>query len=372
MLVKSSADTPPTARSAAVHQRLVAALSARHPLLAGEGFEHHLFRVGDTVLKVYRWFRAAGLSLEAELELREEQRVLHQVYAPRLAASVVALDVRGDPCPPRSAQACCYALSMRLAEEIPADVWRHLEASAWSRRAGAALADCHRCAPRVVVASPDPAGVLEQLLVDAARLHDGERRRFPVARPLGDLVRARAGRLARRARAAARRQVVASHGDMNTGNLVVCAGDVQFIDPGLAMPAGVGLDVPVPFDAGWDVALLGQSIALFGGRQAARWFVGAYAAAAGIGRNLLGEDLLYWRALALVLTLGATMRYSAEILDPGRPFAPRQRPGFRLETYVRWLVSSLQAVLEASDTDATANWTGWPADPPTGARYMEE
>lgn len=372
MLVKSSAEAPPAARSAAVHQRLVAALSERHPLLAGEGFEHHLFRVGDRVLKVYRWFRAADLALEAERELREAQRALHDVYAPRLAASVVALDVRGDSCPPGSARASCYALSMRLAGEIPADVWRHLEASAWSRRAGAALADCHRRAPRVAVASPDPAGALERLLVDAARIHDGERRRFPVERPLGDLVRARAGRLARRARAAARRQAVACHGDMNTGNLVVWAGDVQFIDPGLAMPAGVGLEVAIPFDAGWDVALLGQSIALFGGRQAARWFVGAYAGAAGVGRNLLGEDLLYWRALALVLTLGATMRYSAEILDPGRPFAPRRRPGFRLETYVRWLVSSLETVLEASDSDATANWTGWPADPPTGARYTEE
>lgn len=368
MLAKSSADIP-SARSAADHERLVAALSARYPLLAADGFEHHLFRTGGEVLKVYRWFRSQALPLEAELALREAQRALHEVYAPRLSARVVSLDARGEECAAGSPRAACHALAMRLAGEIPVDAWvQRGSAADWSRRAGGTLAGCHRRAPRVPVDGGDPAGALERLLVDAARIYDAERRRCPVERPLADLVRARAGRLARETRAAAGRQVLASHGDLNTGNLVVAAGEVQFIDAGLAMPAGVGLEVDVPFDAGWDLALLGQSIALFGGRPAARRFVRAYAFAAGADRGVLGGDLLYWRALALVLTLAATMRYAAEIRDPARPFAPRRRPGFRLETYVRWLVASLSMVLRASHADAAANWSGWPAGP----RHMED
>jgi hypothetical protein len=370
MLATSSADITTPARSAAEHDRLVAALAARHPVLAAEGFEHHLFRTGDSVLKVYRWFRSRGLSLEGELALRDQQRALHEIYAPLLEARVVALDREGAPC--AGERASCHALSMRLADQLPAEAWeRRTEAAGWSRRAGIALAACHRRAESVSLGSSDAAGALEKLLVDAARVHDRERRRFPVGRPLTDLVRARAGHLARRTRAAAGRQVPLCHGDLNIGNLVVSAGEVQFIDAGLAMPAGVGLEVAIPFDAGWDVALLGQSIALFGGQPAAHRFARSYAEAAGVAPVALGDDLLYWRALALLLTLAATMRYSAEILDPGRPFPPRRRPGFRLETYVGWLVSSLSIVLAASHADAAANWTGWPVTQPTAARHTE-
>jgi hypothetical protein len=151
--------------------------------------------------------------------------------------------------------------------------------------------------------------------------------------------------------------VVTCHGDLNTGNLVVCEGEVQFIDAGLAMPDGVGLAVEVPFDGGWDLALLAQSVALFGGGAAARDLVAAYAGEAGVTAAALAGDLRYWRALALLLTLAATMRYSAEIQDPARPFALRRLPGFRLETYVRWLVASLSMVLAASRGDAAADWT---------------
>jgi hypothetical protein len=178
MLAKSSADPTPAIRSAAAHERLIAALSARHPPLAAEGFEHHLFRTGDSVLKVYRWFRSGALSLDAELVLRDEQRSLHEVYAPRLETRVVALDAGGERCARGSARACCYALTMRLADELPAEVWRERNSAVlWSERAGAALAACHRRAPRVAFACSDRAAALEELLVDAAHLYDVERRR---------------------------------------------------------------------------------------------------------------------------------------------------------------------------------------------------
>jgi hypothetical protein len=319
-------------RSERDYLRMIAGLRDAWGPLPDEGVESHLFVDRGSVLKVYRWFLFRTLSAARERSVRRRQQALLELYAPALHGRVVAITRDGRLVAPAAPQAFAYGLRMRQGAPFLRCVWDGAgdrERRAWLGKIGAAVAACHRRAPRI------PSGLYHRPSVPLEWLRylwamiQRHRRRLAVGGPDWPTIVHRATAMPGLRYATETGRVPMVHGDLNLENIVVYEGELQLIDPGYALPFGVGLPMAAgtAFDTPWDLTALLASCAWHGGPRHQRALLEGYRQASGEDWTGLTRRVPFWNVLFGLMVTAVCLRRWRELRDPTSAFARRLREG---------------------------------------------
>ncbi len=268
-----------------------------------QGFESHLFEQRGWVLKIYRWFLLKKLSIAEEKLVWESQQRLLDLYAPDLASHLIAFTEDGRWSTDLLAEGTfCYGLRMRKATSFLERHWKKdldQQKIDWARKIGISLASYHEQAPKVPSPFYNCPATLLEWLAELCEIMERYRKSHPIIPPMGEAILRQAALLPALETNISNSYIPSIHGDLNLANIVLYGERIQFIDPGNALPLGIGMRQPtqMALDIGWDLAALATSFTWHGNKRHAEVFLQVYADTVGISKSTLALKMQYWQIL---------------------------------------------------------------------------
>ena len=311
------------ARNESRYRRFISSLRDTYLSLPTQGFESHLFVHSGWVFKVYRWFLFRELSLAEEEKAWERQQSLLEIYAPALEGHVIALMENGHLSTDLSiGDVFCYGLRIRKGLSFLDTHWKDASVEqrvVWAKKIGKSIAAYHQGARKVPARFYAHPEILQGWLIELGKLLERHRIERPIIPPIPNAILLGTGSWS----ISDERYIPIAHGDLNLANIVLYQGQIQFIDPGNALPWGVGMYNPagMTLGVGWDLTAMGTSFAWHGDEYYAQVFLENYADAVGLTRDALAHKMRYWQILFYLMIVTICLKEWETYSAPQNPFA---------------------------------------------------
>ncbi|MFH0785156.1 MAG: hypothetical protein V2B20_24820 [Pseudomonadota bacterium] len=337
------------------YDNVVNLLKSNYPLYNKQGLESTIYCIDDKLLKFYKWFVVSDFSQNQLYNYLIFCRNKLALYAPSLEANIIGITLDGT-ISHSNTKSITYGLLMSKGESFYDIFWsngNHIQKCLWAGNIGKILAHRHfSISPnlsKLKIANIKPQHYLSEILdiLYSCSITD---------KLLPNLSNEIAHRYLNNFNHADSclndilNQPV--HGDLNIKNIIIDRyKELQFIDPGPALLAGVGINSPHerPLEFWWDVVLLAKHFNEDGGLDVKNRFLTEYANSSNLTKDRLESLTFFWELYCYLLVVAVCCKRYSDFLVANNPFALfLKNIDKSLDQYIEWYFHSALNLLGLS------------------------
>ncbi len=330
-------------RSKKRYNQLCTSMEAQFKQFPFVGFENHLYIWNSKILKFYRWFAFSSLSSAEEREKRNKEQKLLDLYAPALESSLVGLNEDGSLSLEIVDQDFfCYGLLMNQGIPFLQKFWQQSskhQRIEWARQIGKNLAKYHRNAPLLSPPFQDNSTIKINWLAEICQIIDKHCHNKTSLPSIKENILENSNKITNLIQQDQINESPIIHGDLNLSNIVLFDGEFQFVDPGYALPWGIGMKNAdqLTFEVGWDLAAMANSFKWYGHSDYSDAFLTTYA----IDKNWTNQQLktftIYWSALFSLMLVTVCLKFWDQLQTLEYPFSRElKNHNMDLVEYIRY------------------------------------
>jgi len=322
-------------------------IDSKFEKLSFKGFENYLYLYQGKVLKLYKWFAFKMLTSKEEKDRRLNEKYILNIYSPKLDSIVVGLKEDGSvDIDISNKKFFCYGILMIKGEPF---LEKYLKCTVkqkiyWAKRIGKSLAQYHQDKNTLTIHGK----FLINYLIEVCHLikKNNRYKKIIPQRTMNILSFEKKSKILDM-----NIKTPVIHGDLNLSNIVLFEDKIQFIDPGYALPWGIGMKKieELTFDICWDLALMANSFKWYSNQSYLKIFLNSYFIEKNWTDKYLKSSMVYWEALFCLMVVCICLKNWDEYHLPDHPFKQELKcRNLELEDYIYNFYKKAIYLLETS------------------------